>query len=147
MPDENEEVDEQDQNDSSVMRELRSKAKDSDKYASEAATLRTEVALLKADLGPLTDKQRQAVLATHDGDLTPDALRLTASELGFVAKLESTEQVPADEQAALGRVAQATGAGEPADAHVTTLSDEIRKGNSPDEVIAILEREGLLTHD
>lgn len=62
----------------------------------EAAQLRRELAFTKAGLDGLSDKQVKALVAAHDGDMTADALKATADELGFGAK-ETGQSPPAPE--------------------------------------------------
>lgn len=82
--------------DSAVLKELRAKAKRVDAAEARAAELEREIAFHKADLAGLSDKQRKALLAAHDGEIEPEALAATATELGFQAKPapagETTEQ-------------------------------------------------------
>jgi hypothetical protein len=140
QPDEDEE--------SPVVRDLRKKASKADKVEREAQELRTENALLKANLGTLSERQRKAILATHDGDLTPEALKATALDLGFIeAEAPAPAQVPEDEQAEHQRAAEATSAAPASEATVTTLDDKIAAARSPEELDAILAQEGLLAQD
>lgn len=144
MP-ENDYDEEQPAEDSQVIRDLRKKAERADQAEAEANALRTENALFKAGLGDLTDIQRRAILATHDGELNSDALKATAESLGFTRQPEAPQepQVPADEQAAHQRVAE-MGAAPAAEAEAKTLIDEINACNSPAELMALQMREGAV---
>lgn len=136
---------EQPPEDSQVIRDLRKKAERADQAEAEATALRTENALFKAGLGDLTDIQRKAILATHEGELSGEALKATAESLGFTKQPEAPQepQVPADEQAAHQRVAE-TGAAPAAEAEAKTLVDEINACTSPAELLALQMREGAV---
>lgn len=70
---------------SNVIKELRAKAKRVEEAEAKAADLERKFALSEAGLSGLNDKQVRALLSAHDGDIVADALKATASELGFVA--------------------------------------------------------------
>lgn len=100
--------------DSDTLRTVRSRYKEAKKVAKSAKAtseenqaLKQENALLKAGLGDLTEKQRTALFASHDGDLTPEKLMETAVEIKLAEPPEP--KVPAEEQAAHERVAAAAG--------------------------------------
>lgn len=57
-------------------------------------------------LNALSERQMRALFATHDGEQTPDALRATAQDLGFVAAPEP--EVPDAEMAAHQRLIDAS---------------------------------------
>jgi hypothetical protein len=82
-------------------RELEAKAKRGDEAVEELAQAQRELALHKAGLADLNDKQVKALAAAHEGDFTPEALQATATELGFT-KPEPAEQeqpeVPSNNQ-------------------------------------------------
>lgn len=69
---------------------LRQKLKEANARAKEADTLRAENLRLKnegmiRDAGlTLNDRQKAALQAVHVGDWTPDALKQSATELGFI---------------------------------------------------------------
>lgn len=64
-----------------------------DEAKNELAAVKQELALTQAGLSNLSPKQVKALLATHDGDLTGDALKATAAELGFGGPAPEVEQV------------------------------------------------------
>jgi hypothetical protein len=87
-------------------REMRRTANKAAKLSRENAALAAESAGLKQRLAfvdaglTLTDKQRTALLAAHgQEDLSADALRATAVELGFAQAPEVDEQAEARETA------------------------------------------------
>lgn len=62
----------------------------------DAENARRELAFTQAGLTGLSDKQVKALVATHEGEITADALKATATELGFVAdKPPATDNKPA----------------------------------------------------
>ena len=71
-------------------RNLRRKAEERDRYATENETLNRRLALAEAGLA-LSDKQKDALLKVHDGEWTKDALLATATDLGF-AQAKQEEQ-------------------------------------------------------
>jgi hypothetical protein len=140
----------QDENESSVIKELRQKAKRADDLEPEVATLRQENAILKAGVTDLSPAKQKALLAAHEGDLEPEALRKTATELGFIAEAPAeveTPQVPADEVAAHKRIQEATAAAAPSEAQVRTLNDELLEAKSAEEITAILRRQDMVYTD
>lgn len=148
MPDEH--YDDEQDNESSVIRELRRELKQAKADAAEVSTLRQEAAILRAGITDLTPAKQKALLAAHEGDLSAEALRQTATDLGFIAEAPQSEpepQVPVEEQQALQAMAAATAAADPSEAHLKTLDDAIRAAKSPEELAEILDRAGLLLHD
>lgn len=73
---------------------------------SELETARRELALAKAGLGDLSPARQKALLASIDGELTADAARTAAEELGFIAPV-ATPEADAD-GAAMDRLANAS---------------------------------------
>lgn len=129
---------------------LRKKAATADRLEPENTSLRTENALLKAGLGDLNERQQKALIASHDGDLTPEALKATATELGFTVEdkpAEETKQVSDAEQAAHQRAAEATSGAQASEAEKQTLTDEINAATSPEAVVALLAREQMLPQE
>ena len=110
-----EDPDDQDDNDSSEqhvrltraqIRTLERDAKTARKANDELTQTRRELALARAGVSDLTERQQRALLASIDGDVTADSVREAAVDLGFV-------QPPADapaaaEQASMERMSQAS---------------------------------------
>lgn len=65
-------------------RSLRVAADRAAKDRAEFEQTKKELAVYKAGLGTLKPKQVTAVLAAHEGELTPELLKATALELGFI---------------------------------------------------------------
>lgn len=149
VPDENDDID-LDEPDSSVIRDLRGKAKRVDAAEAETKALRTELAIAKAGLPDLSEARQKALLAAHEGDMTPEALRKTAVDLGFApADTEpETPAVTAPEQAALGAMQEATAAGEAVEAHPKTIEDGMREAAAKGEAAldAFLTSNGFTIH-
>lgn len=150
MPDDDYDDLEPSEEDSPVIAKLR---KQLEEAQGKNKTLGTENALLAAGLGTLSDKQRKAILATHDGDLTPEALKNTAADLGFNPEPAPTPtveepQVPVEEQEAAQRVAEATGSA-PASGASAPVSQEDKikamrgQATSIEQVDRFLSDEGL----
>lgn len=100
--------------DPNPMRELREAH---EQAVADAKAARQENTILKAGL-TLSDKQVNALVASHDGDWTPEAIKETATELGFV-KGETPDEAPAagptaEDEAAAARIAEATAGAPPA---------------------------------
>lgn len=143
MPDQYDDDEPDDLDESDKFRQLRQKAKRADDLAAENEALRRENALAKAGLD-LSPAQQKALLAVHEGDLTPEALVKTATELKMVPEpAEPEPQVPDDDVAAQRRTQEAM-AGTPADAHPETLDERLSKATSQEEVLEILRNtEGI----
>ena len=95
---------------------------------SRLTTLERENLLLRTPgLSNLTDRQMKALFATHDGELTPDSLRETAQDLGFVAPPEP--DVPEAEAAAHQRTINASAGSDPhqADPLASVLAAETQE--------------------
>jgi hypothetical protein len=117
-------------------REMRRTANKAAKLSKENSALTERLAQMErkvafADAGlDLTDKQKTALLAAHDGELTRDALRVTAAELKFI---EADEP---DGDSALRETAMAT------QAKIATASSGSRppaKAPTTDEQIRQIE--------
>jgi hypothetical protein len=136
--------DEQQPDDSPVIRDLRKQAKESADWQSKAAALERELVVHKAGLSGLTDKQHKALAAAHEGDWEPEALKATAAELGFGPQPEQPDQpqIPADEMAAMQRVATAQGGQPPPPP--TDLDTALANAQSEAEVLAILQQNNML---
>lgn len=131
--------------DSTVIRDLRARAKEADAAVSERDQLRRENVVLRAGLNDLTDKQLKALTAAHDGDWEPDALKATATELGFGKQTETVEepQVPAGELESMRRMQDAS-RGEPPPVE-GDLESRLQQAKNPQEVMAILAEANMLS--
>lgn len=86
---------------------LQSKADKAEEMEARALAAERRLALVDAGL-TLSEKQRKALEATHEGDWTPEALRASAAELGFAEAPPPPSNVPPEELAALGRINDAS---------------------------------------
>lgn len=85
------------------IRTLERDAKQARKANEELAQMKRELALTRAGLGDLSPARQKALLANIDGDITADAARAAATELGFI------DAPPADDDAAaLDRMSNAS---------------------------------------
>jgi len=81
-----------DPKESSVIKELRAKAKRADDAETRAAQAERKLALHEAGLSGLNERQVTALLATHEGDLSAEALKATATDLGFAGNAQPVEE-------------------------------------------------------
>lgn len=125
----------------SQIRQLEKKAKLAEEALARAEAAERRIALLDAGLGTLNPKQVDALLKVHDGDLTPDALKQTATDLGFglPPTASSTDQVPAAESDAHMAMAEAQAGGE-AVVSGERVEADLAYAKSPAEVMAILAK-------
>lgn len=72
-------------------RKLEDRAK---KAEEKYAQLERELAFTKAGLDHLSDKQVKALTAAHEGEITAEALKATATELGFPSKAATGQSTP-----------------------------------------------------
>lgn len=135
------EVDEQedDHTESSVVKTLRAENKRLKKDAEDAPKLRLQLALTKGKLDTLNEKQVKALLAAHDGEIEPEALKATATELGFGQAPEPTgEETPesAEVDGELAHLSNFAGAPAPEGREVLTQEkvDEKIASLGPDEI-------------
>ena len=121
----------------------RKNAKKWEQAEPELTKLQRENLLLRTPgLADLSDKQMRALFATHDGELTPDALRETATDLGFVAP--PPPEVPNEEVAAHDRMFKAAAGATPPPGDSDALDQAaIAAATSPDEVMAIVNARGM----
>ena len=96
---------------SSVRKSLEDRAKAAEE---KAAAAERKLAFTEAGLNSLTDMQVKALGATHEGEITPDALRATAKALGFVSDEATGQSTPAappepDRSAEAAQLAQLAG--------------------------------------
>lgn len=101
--------------DAADWRATRKKAKDYDATAKERDEARQQLAIYDAGLTSLTQKQRAALLRTHEGEFTAEALKETAVELGFWKPPEETDEAEED-AGAIQRMSEATAGTQPAGA-------------------------------
>lgn len=122
------------------IRALERDAKAARKTADENAQLKRDLAFAKAGV-ELTERQQKALSATIDGDLTAEAIRTAAEELGFVAAPAAASTT--DEAAALERIATASpGTAESPDDDPIARLDRAAEEGGYDAVLAQIQRDG-----
>ena len=89
-----------------------------------------------------TPAKMKALFSTHEGEYTPDALRATAQDLGFVAP--PPPDVPEEETEAHDRMFRASAGASPTGDAVDDASRIAAM--TPDEVIAWAAANGRLEH-
>lgn len=143
MPDEYDDDGNLLEQESTVIRDLRTKAKRTDEVEAENGKLRNELAISRLGLD-LTPAKEKALLAAHEGELTTEALNKTAVDLGFAEAPEpEPPQVSAEEQAAHQRAQAATNGAEGAEAHPETLEQRIARCKTPQELDELLANAGI----
>lgn len=124
------------------LRNLRKKAKSADDAERRAAKAERELAFAKAGLD-LGDPKVGYFVKGYDGELTPEAIRATAVELGFVA-VPTVDQQAASEAKGIEQITSTATGGQPASFDVAA---ELQAARNEREVMAILRRAGLPTSD
>lgn len=145
MTTDDETLDDEQSEEGSDIRQLRSQAKEARdaKRAAQAAqeelaAVKREVEFRKAGIDP-DDPKAKYFAKAYDGDLTAEAIRAEAEQAGILQAQE--QQTPGDEQGAWQRTANA-GQGATADGPKVDVMSELRAAKSPDEIAAIMERHG-----
>jgi hypothetical protein len=124
------------QEDPGWIKDLRKKADRLTQVEAQLQQYEQEKQLREAGL-ELSDRQRKALLAAHEGDQTPDALKVTATELGFYTP---PPEVQPEVQQGHETVAAASNGAQPAPS--STATDEYAAAQTPEEVMAIAEKRG-----
>lgn len=128
------------------IRDLEAKARQADELAAKVAGMERTEAFRAAGLDP-NDPKAKYFVKGYEGELTPDAIKVAATEAGFLTSGDPA-QTPAPDLAAHERIAATVqGAGVPAPAAPV---DEIRSVHwkDPDreeKVLAAVERAGGYT--
>jgi len=120
------------------VRDLEKRAKDADKIRAEAESAKRELALLKAGIN-LDTPQGKLFAKAYDGEFTVDAVKAAATEYGVLDA--PTTQVPADEFAAMNRIASAAAGGQVHDP--VDYVSEISAAETPDQVLQVLAKAGV----
>ena len=144
------EYDDNDQGEeSNPVRELREHAKTLEVNLRDAEK---QVQVYKTFGPALSDKQMKALIVSHEGEFTPDALQATAAELGFVPK-ETPDPTPTPEtptavsdaeMQAHQRIAEATAQGTPPapttpDQRIKDIRDRVARISNPDAIPGLRE--------
>lgn len=106
-------------------------------------SLARELALTRAGLGDLTPAKQKALLANIDGDITADAARAAAVELGFVAAPVDSAQ--SEEAASFDRMSQASaGATDPGSEDSVARLERVAREGGRDALLAQIQADGNL---
>lgn len=89
------------------IRSMERDAKQARQAMEQVTALQRELAFAKSG-HEFSDKQQKALLSVVDGDLTPEAIRAAAAELGFAAPAGGSWDSADDDMAALDRVTAAS---------------------------------------
>lgn len=116
--------------------------KQAKKDATELANTRRELALTRAGLGDLSPARQKALLANIDGDITADAARAAAEELGFITAAPDTSN---EEEQALNRMSQASaGATDPSSEDSVARLERAAREGGKDALLAQIRSDGAL---
>ena len=119
-------------------RELEDRAKAGDEAVAQLAQLQREVSFRDAGVDPNT-KQGQYFIRGYDGEMTADAIRAEAAELGLTGQPVQTQQ-PQIDYGAEQRIAMAADdAGPVTNPELDTL---IRQTSNADELRELMEAHG-----
>ena len=116
--------------------------RDAQAGSAAAEEARREIALLRAGLD-LKPSQIKALTATHEGEWTPDAVKATAEELGFI----SGSAVSSEEAESLNRINEATrGGGDPTAvdgiSELDAIPDDLPQHEFTERVMATVAKHG-----
>ena len=104
--------------------------RDAQAGSAAAEEARREIALLRAGLD-LKPSQIKALTATHEGEWTPEAVKVTAEDLGFIS---ASSEVSNDEIQTLNRMSEATrGSANPERVDAVSELESIPEDLSPSE--------------
>lgn len=124
------------------IRAMERDAKQARKATEDLAQVRRELALTRAGLGDLTPAKQKALLANIDGDITVEAARAAAEELGFVQPVADTSN---DEADAMDRMAQASnGSSDPGSEDAIARLDRADREGGLEGLKAQLRADGAL---
>ena len=121
-------------------RDLEARAAAGDEAVAELAQLRRELSFRDAGVDPAS-KQGQYFMRGYDGELTVDAIRAEASELGLVGESQTlpVQTAPIDYDAEQRIALASDDAGPVTDPNLDAL---IRQATNPEELRAVMEAHG-----
>lgn len=121
-------------------RELENRAKAGDEAVAELAQLRRELSFRDAGVDP-SSKQGQYFMRGYDGEMTVDAIRAEAVELGLAGGSDSpASQAPPVDYGAEQRIAMAADDAGPVS--TPELNDLIKQTSNAAELQALMESHG-----
>lgn len=119
-------------------RELEDRAKAGDEAVAQLAQLQRELSFRDAGVDPNT-KQGQYFMRGYDGEMTADAIRAEAAELGLTGQSVQAQQPQVDYGAEQRIAMAADDAGPVTNPELDTL---IRQTKNPDELRELMEAHG-----
>jgi DNA-binding Lrp family transcriptional regulator len=141
--------DNEQQNDSMSPRDLRVQLKEAKAAAKEANELREQVKRLQQegtirDAGlTLNEQQRVALAAVHSGEWNSDAIKQTASTLGFYSPQQPAPVVDDPSLSQIDQIASASAGTETLSAsRDAELDAQLAKATSPEEFMSIYRTSG-----
>lgn len=120
------------------VRDLEKRAKEASAAKAEADAAKRELAFLKAGIDVSTP-QGKLFAKAYDGDFTVEAVAAAAEEYGVIEA--KSPEVPAEELAAIERMGRAGSVASTAPA--LDAFEAINQADSPDQIIAILKKQGI----
>jgi hypothetical protein len=121
-------------------RDMEARAKAGDEAVAKLAQLERELSFRDAGVNPGT-KQGQYFIKGYDGELTVDAIRAEAAELGLIGGGASQTPQPQIDYGAEQRIAQAADDAGPVAS--PELIDLIRRTSNEEELRALVEQHGI----
>jgi len=119
-------------------RDMEARAKAGDEAVAELAQLRRELSFRDAGVDP-SSKQGQYFMRGYDGEMTADAIRAEAAELGLTGQPVQAQQPQVDYGAEQRIAMAADDAGPVTNPELDTL---IRQTKNPDELRELMEAHG-----
>ena len=119
-------------------RDMEARAKAGDEAVAELAQLRRELSFRDAGVDP-SSKQGQYFMRGYDGEMTVDAIRAEAAELGLTGQPVQAQQPQVDYGAEQRIAMAADDAGPVTNPELDTL---IRQTKNPDELRELMEAHG-----
>lgn len=123
------------------IRRLREKADGFDKAMADLAATNRRLAFAEAGLPAAP--WRTYFDKGYEGELTAEAIKAAATEAGFLEAPKPAEQTTPEERATHGRIADASAGA--VSAPPVDVAAEIAQAKTPEEVMAILQRNGQAT--
>jgi len=132
-----------------LVKQLRNQLKDANKRAKEVDDARAENSKLKREFAirdaglSLNERQREAFEKSYSGDLSSEAVRSYAVDLGWAQPTQAEQEVDSalEGQERIARASQGSTTATGADEYL----EKIKAAQSPDEVMAIAAAAGRFT--
>ena len=122
------------------IKELEAEAKKANEAEARAAAAERRLAVTEAGI-KLNPTQMKALASVHEGEWTPDALKATAADLGYIAPPEP--EVPAEELEALNRVAEAANGGGMSASKAAEYEAAVAQAKNIEELLEVQRRFGV----